>query len=163
MPVHHAFQQRANHLALAEPLQTFTSLVLCPGVYSLTAEGVQAFSADIHHICDLFTAASKRPQSDFAASLSSCHAPAVASLVTSHLDDLVGEHLTEEALTKDMEDYRQLQERLAKKADAARYGHEDMAMADADEAAANGDAKDDGGHTGPKAMQRWAPSGILNF
>ena len=114
----------------------------------MTAEGTQAFTADIHHICNLFTAASKRPQSDFATSLSSCQAPAMAALVQSHLDDLVSEHLTGEALTKDIAEYKQLQKRIHQEADAARYGDEDEAMADGDA------AEDDGGQTGPKAMQR---------
>ncbi|KAK9864489.1 hypothetical protein WJX84_007928, partial [Apatococcus fuscideae] len=127
------------------------------GLYSVTAQGPAAFAADIRHVCDLFTTASKRPQSDFAASLTSIQAPAIASLVESNLDALVADHLSEDALAKDIAEYKQLEVRLAERAEHSRHGIANVEMDGEDEGGneeAGPNEDSDGGETGPKAMQR---------
>lgn len=67
-------------------------LVVCAGVYSTHAEGVDAFAADVHAVCDLFRAASRRSNSSYASELVSKSAPAMADLVSNRMDRLLSQH-----------------------------------------------------------------------
>ena len=68
-------------------------MVLHAGVYSNSAQGVEAFAASVHSVCDLFRGASRRSNSSFAGELVGKGAPAMADLVSARMDKLMSQHL----------------------------------------------------------------------
>lgn len=62
------------------------------GVYSNSAQGVEAFAASVNSVCDLFRAASRRGNSVFASELLAKGAPAMADLVAARMDKLMSQY-----------------------------------------------------------------------
>ena len=62
------------------------------GVYSNSAQGVEAFAANVQSVCDLFRAASRRSNSSFASELVSKGVPAMADLISARMDKLMSQH-----------------------------------------------------------------------
>lgn len=66
--------------------------MLYAGVYSNSAEGMEAFAANVQSACDLFRAASRRSNSSFASELVAKGVPAMADLVSARMDKLMSQH-----------------------------------------------------------------------
>ena len=62
------------------------------GVYPSSSQGVEAFASDVHSVCHLFRAASRRSNSSFASELVSKGVPAMSDLISIRMDKLLSQH-----------------------------------------------------------------------